>query len=202
MRTAGPGGPRGRRGPGPAPLLAASKRAEWRAWLRRNHKTAREVWLVFAKAHTGRPRVAYNDAVEEALAFGWIDSTVRRLDQDRYAQRFTPRRPGSAYSEANLVRLRALAAKGRIIPEVLERVGPLLAEKPLVIPPDILAPIKADRGTWKNFRAFSDAYKRIRIGYIEGARGRPEEFARRLGHFLRMTKANRLIGFGGIRKHY
>ncbi len=186
----------------PSPLLEVSKRSEWRAWLRRNHKTAKEVWLVYHKKHTGRPRVAYNDAVEEALAFGWIDSTAKKVDEGRYAQRFTPRRPGSPYSEPNLARLRAMAAKGKIIPEVLAKVQPLLVEKPLVIPPDILAALKADRETWKNFEAFSGSYKRIRIGYIDGARDRPDEFARRLRNFLKATKANRIIGFGGIQKHY
>ncbi|HSA94767.1 MAG TPA: YdeI/OmpD-associated family protein [Acidobacteriota bacterium] len=183
-------------------LLEVTRRPEWRAWLRRNYKTSAEVWLVFNKKLSGRPRVAYNDAVEEALAFGWIDSITKKLDEDRFAQRFTPRRPGSPYSESNLARLRAMAAKGKVVPGILANVRPLLAEKPVVVPPDILAVIKADRETWKNFRAFSDSYKRIRIGYIDGARGRPGEFAKRLRHFLRMTKANRIIGFGGIQKHY
>lgn len=186
----------------PALLLEVSRRAEWRAWLRRNYKTAKEIWLVYHKKNTGRPRLLYNDAVEEALAFGWIDSTARRIDEARYAQRFTPRRPKSPYSESNLARLRAMAAKGKIAPDVLEKVRPLLAEKPLVVPPDILAALKADRESWKNFQAFTDPYKRIRIGYIEGARDRPLEFAKRLRNFLRATKANRIIGFGGIQKHY
>ena len=186
----------------PPPLLEVATRSEWRAWLRRNHQTAKEVWLVYPKKHTGRPRIAYNDAVEEALAFGWIDSTARKVDENRYAQRFTPRRPNSSYSEANLARLRAMAAKRKIIPEVLAKVKPLLVEKPVVFPPDILAALKADRETWKNFEALSDSYKRIRIGYIDGARDRPEEFAKRLRNFLKVTKANRIIGFGGIQKHY
>jgi len=185
-----------------SPLLEASKRSEWRAWLRRNHKTAKEVWLVYYKKHTGRPRVEYNDAVEEALAFGWIDSTAKKVDEDRYAQRFTPRRPHSAYSPSNVARLRAMAAKGKIIPEVLAKVAPLLVEEPPVIPSDILAALRADSETWKNFRAFSDSYKRIRVGYIEGARDRPKEFAKRLRNFLSATKRARIIGFGGIHKHY
>ena len=186
----------------PKLLLEVSKRSEWRAWLRRNYKTASAVWLVFYKKHTGQPRVAYNDAVEEALAFGWIDSTAKKVDEARYAQRFTPRKPGSTYSESNLARLRAMAAKGKVVPEVLAKVKPLLAKKPLRIPPDILAALKADPETWKNFGAFSDSYKRIRIGYLDGSRDRPAEFAKRLGNFLKMTKANRTIGFGGIQKHY
>lgn len=186
----------------PSTLLEVCKRSEWRAWLRRNHKTSKGIWLVYHKKHTGRPRVAYNDAVEEALAFGWIDSTAKRIDENRFAQRFTPRRPKSPYSEANLARLWALAAKGKIIAEVLAKVEPLLVEKPPVIPPDILAALKADRETWKNFRSFSDSYKRIRIGYIDGARDRPVEFAKRLRNFLKVTKTSRIIGFGGIQKHY
>ena len=186
----------------PSPLLDVSKRSEWRAWLRRHYQTDQVVWLVFYKKHTGRPRVAYNDAVEEALAFGWIDSTAVKVDEDRFAQRFTPRRPGSFYSESNLARLRAMAAKGKIMPEVLEKVRPLLVEKPVRVPPDILAALKADPQTWKNFQAFSDSYKRIRIGYLEGSRDRPDQFAKRLRNFLKMTKENRIIGFGGIQKHY
>jgi uncharacterized protein YdeI (YjbR/CyaY-like superfamily) len=190
------------RSPDTLPLLDISKRSEWRAWLRRNHKTADEIWLVYHKAHTRRPRIFYNDAVEEALAFGWVDSTVRKIDEDRFAQRFTPRKPNSPYSEANLARLRALASRRQLIPEILNEVRPLLAVKPLVIAPDVLAALKADRETWRNFRAFSESYRRIRLGYIEGARARPQEFAKRLRNFLKMTKANRVIGFGGIEKHY
>jgi uncharacterized protein YdeI (YjbR/CyaY-like superfamily) len=186
----------------PKLLLDVAKRSEWRAWLRKNRKSAKEVWLVFHKKHTGRPRVVYNDAVEEALAFGWIDSVAKKVDADRYAQRFSPRRPGSSFSESNVARLRAMAKKGKIVPDILEIVRPLLAEKPLRVPPDILAAIKADRETWKNFQGFSKSYKRIRIGYLDGSRDRPDQFSKRLRYFLKMTKKNRLIGFGGIHKHY
>ena len=186
----------------PTRLLEVSKRSEWRAWLRGHYRTDKEVWLVFPKKHTGRPRISYNDTVEEAVAFGWIDSTAKKLDEDRYVQRFTPRHPKSAYSESNVARLRAMAAKGKVVPEVLAQVRPLLAEKRQVVPPDILAALKADPQTWRNFRAFSDSYKRIRVAYIEGARDRPDEFAKRLRNFVAMTGKNRIIGFGGIQKHY
>jgi uncharacterized protein YdeI (YjbR/CyaY-like superfamily) len=186
----------------PKPLLKVSKRGEWRDWLRRHHKSAKEIWLVFNKKHTGRPRISYNDAVEEALAFGWIDSTVRKVDKARYAQRFTPRRRGSPYSQSNLERLRAMARRGKVTKAVLASLGDLLPPEALRVPPDLLAAVKTDAETWRNFRAFSDSYKRIRIGYIEGARDRPAEFVKRLRHFLEMTKKNRLFGFGGIEKYY
>jgi uncharacterized protein YdeI (YjbR/CyaY-like superfamily) len=75
-------------------------RTEWRRWLRKNYKTETEIWLVYYKKDSGKPRIAYNDAVEEALCFGWIDSTVRSLDKERFAQRFSPRKPKSGYSQA------------------------------------------------------------------------------------------------------
>lgn len=186
----------------PKLLLHVTNRADWRAWLRRRHKSAKDVWLVFNKKHTGRPRVSYNDAVEEALAFGWIDSTVQKVDEDRYAQRFTPRRTGSPYSQANRERLRAMARQGKVAKDVLATLGDVIAVEELRIAPDILQALKADRAAWENFGPFSESYKRIRIGYIEGARARPDEFAKRLRHFVAMTKKNRLIGYGGIDKHY
>ena len=91
-------------------------RQEWRAWLTRHHGSAQRVWVVFYKAHTGKPRVAYDDAVEEALCFGWIDSIVRRLDDERYAQKFTPRREGSNWSALNRRRVKALVRQGLMTP--------------------------------------------------------------------------------------
>lgn len=76
----------------------------WRRWLKKNHNATREIWLVYYKKASGKPRIAYNDAVDEALCFGWIDSTVKKLDQDRFCQRFTPRKPGSPCSEMNKAR--------------------------------------------------------------------------------------------------
>ncbi len=188
-------------------LLYADNRTRWRAWLRKHYRTGKEVWLVFYKKHTGKARIAYNDAVEEALCFGWIDSTVRRIDEDSYAQRFSPRRPNSPYSQANLERLRRLAAEGKVAEEVLSALGELAApgapaDGDPVVPPDILEAIRASPGAWKNFQGFSPSYKRIRIAYIAGARKRPLEFQRRLRHFIRMTEKNRQFGFGGIEKYY
>jgi len=65
-------------------------RTNWRVWLKKNHNKKNEIWLIFYKKHTGKPRLPYEDAVEEALCFGWIDSTVKRIDENKYAQRFTP----------------------------------------------------------------------------------------------------------------
>jgi len=181
--------------------LHVTNRDDWRSWLSRHYKTEKEIWLVYFKKETGKPRLSYNDAVEEALCFGWIDSTHKTLDHQRTAQRFTPRKPKSGYSQANKERLRALLKEGQVIGEVAVTLGDVLAEE-FVIPADIMKALKANRKTWKNFQNFSETYQRIRIAYIDGARKRPEEFEKRLRHFLEMTKKNKQIGYGGIEKHY
>jgi uncharacterized protein YdeI (YjbR/CyaY-like superfamily) len=182
-------------------FLHVTTRAAWRAWLKANYKSRTEVWLVYSRKSTGKPRLAYNDAVEEALCFGWIDSLVRSIDQNRFAQRFSVRKPGSRYSQANLERLRALVRKRRVMRDVLPTL-PDLSASAFQIPGDILRAIRANRRAWKHFRGFSPAYIRIRIAFIDGARRRPAEFRKRLAHFIRETEANRQFGFGGIEKYY
>lgn len=181
--------------------LYVTSRKDWRNWLKEHHKTAPEIWLIYPKKETGQPRIEYNDAVEEALCFGWIDSIVKKLDDTHTVQRFSPRKPKASYSQANIERLRALVAKKKVIREVEESLGDLLTRE-FVIPPDILKAIQADKQAWKNFRSFSEPYKRIRIAFIDGARKRPDEFKKRLKHFIEMTRQNKLFGFGGIEKHF
>ena len=174
---------------------------DWRKWLKKHYKTEKEIWLVYHKKETGKPRIAYNDAVEEALCFGWIDSIVKKLDDERTVQRFSPRKPNAKYSQANIERLRTLVAEKRVIKAVAESVKDILNEK-FKIPPDILKAIKSNKEAWKHFQKFSDSYKRIRIAFIDGARKRPDEFKKRLQHFIEMTEKNKMFGFGGIEKHY
>jgi hypothetical protein len=177
-------------------------RRTWRRWLRANYRTAPGIWLIYYRKATGKPRISYNDAVEEALCFGWIDSTVRKLDSRRFAQKFSPRKPKAKYSPANLERLRALAKDGKVVPHLLATLGPILRPPSLKPARDILEAIRANPTAWQNYRRFSDAYKRIRIGFVEGARGRPQEFRKRLKYFVRMTERNKTFGFGGIDKYY
>src|SRR5512138_1405896 len=143
--------------------LYLSNRKKWRLWLRKNYKTAKEIWLIYYKKGTGKPRIEYNDAVEEALCFGWIDSTVRTIDDKRFAQRFSPRKPNSKYSPANKERLRFLLKKKKVIKEVRDALGNL-EEENFKVPNDILTEIKSNKEAWKHFQKFSESYKRIRIG--------------------------------------
>ncbi|HNE05707.1 MAG TPA: YdeI/OmpD-associated family protein [Anaerolineales bacterium] len=174
---------------------------DWRKWLKQHHKTEAEIWLVYPRKATGVPRIEYNDAVEEALCFGWIDSIIKTLDDEHTVQRFSPRKPKAKYSQANIERLRTLVAQKKVIKEVAETLTEVLSAE-FIIPPDILKAVQADKEAWKNFQGFSDAYIRIRVAFIDGARKRPEEFKKRLRHFIEMTARNKQIGFGGIEKHY
>ena len=101
--------------------LDVGSRQEWRAWLEGHHDTVSEIWLVFHKRHTGVQSIAYNDAVEEALCFGWVDSLIRRLDGARYARKFTPRRPDSRWSTANRRRYADLESRGLLAEPGLRR---------------------------------------------------------------------------------
>ena len=151
---------------------------------------------------SGEKGVSYNDAVEEALCFGWIDSTSGTLDDRHQLRHFTPRRKGSPYSRPNIERLIWLEAKGLIHPTVRKSVIGLI-QTPYSFPEDILAELRKDAIVWCNYSAFSEPYKRIRVAYIDAARKRPEEFQKRLANFIRFTKQNKLIvGYGGVDKYY
>ena len=184
-----------------ARLLYVTNRREWRDWLKKHYKSEKEVWLVYYKKHTGEPRIPYNDAVEEALWFGWIDSTVKRIDEDRFAQRFSLRNPKTPYSQANKERLKGLIKEGKVVYEVLSTLGDLVGEQ-FEMPPDILDAIKANEEAWENYQRLSQPYIRIRIAFIDGARNRPQEFKKRLRYFIEMTGKNKQFGFGGIEKYF
>lgn len=177
-------------------------REEWRRWLADHFDTEKEVWFVFPTKAAGEESISYNDAVEEALCFGWIDGQAGTLDSTHALRRFTPRREGSPYSRPNIERLIWLDAHGMIHPKVKVKVDGLI-HSPFVFPEDIMAAIKACPEAWEFFRQCSDGYRRIRIAYIDDARKRPQEFSKRLKNFLEKTSARKLImGYGGIEKYY
>jgi len=181
--------------------LSVHTREDWRAWLSANFQTEPEIWLELPNKASGRPKLVYNDAVEVALCFGWIDSIIKKLNPDTAAQRYTPRNPKSGYSQLNVERLRWLAERGLIHPSIREEVQPVI-EQEFIFPEDILAAIKANPKAWANFRQFSPSYQRIRVAYIDGARSRQEEFEKRLNYFLKQTEQNKQIGYGGTEKYF
>ena len=173
--------------------LLVIERKDWRSWLEEYHSSKPEIWLVFYNKASGKPRLSYNDAVEEALCFGWIDSIVKKHTPESAAQRFTPRRPKSPLSEMNKARIRSLHAEGLMTAAGLATADGVL-EEPFEVPADILAALQADAETWRNFEAFPDSYRRIRVGWIDAGRVRREVFDTRLAYFLKMTKQNKRFG--------
>ncbi len=184
------------------PIVYCTNRQEWRQWLVANFESAREVWFVFPTKASGEVGVAYNDAVEEALCFGWIDGVAGTLDPLHQLRRFTPRRKGSPYSRPNIERLIWLNEQGLLHPSVRTSVADLIT-LPFQFPADIIATLQQEQEVWEHYCAFSEPYKRIRVAYIDAARKRPAEFRRRLENFIAKTRQNRLIvGYGGIEKYY
>lgn len=174
--------------------LYVSTREDWRRWLEANHRSEHEIWLVSYRKDTGRPSLPYNAAVEEALCFGWIDSIRKGIDEEKYAQRFTPRGPASGYSQTNKERLGRLAAEGKVIPKVL---GILEANRPedYEIPKDIIAVLKSNKDAWAFFKTTSPPYQRIRAAYVDVARDRPGEFEKRLDHLVEKSANGKQFGY-------
>jgi uncharacterized protein YdeI (YjbR/CyaY-like superfamily) len=157
-------------------------RAAWRQWLEKHHATSPGIWLVFAKKHTGLPTLIYEDAVQEALCFGWIDSLVKSIDDRFHMQTFTPRKPKSAWSETNKARLVKLMKAGVIAPAGLAAVE--LAKKSgswntyaavdkLTIPPELKRAFDENPEAKKNWPTYTASAQRSFLHMINGAK-RPE----------------------------
>ena len=174
--------------------IYVTNRNDWRSWLQKNHNKEKEIWLIYYRKSSGKPRIPYNDAVEEALCYGWIDSIVKSVDQEKFAQRFTPRRPGSCVSEMNKERVRRLIKNKLMTAKGLKTILPVKNEK-FAIAPDILKALKSSEQAWKNFQRLPAGYKKVRIGYLESQRRHSDKmFQRSLQYLVRMTAKNKKFG--------
>ena len=178
--------------------LEVRSRNEWRKWLAKHHASVSEVWLVFNKRHSARPSVDYEAAVEEALCFGWIDSLIKRLDDERYARKFTPRKPVSRWSTANRRRYAALQARGLLRAPGLKRPPTGRsgdAPRPPVsrLPAYIERGLKADPAAWTYFERLAPSYRRVYIAWIDSAK-HEETRHRRLQEAIRLLAAGRKLG--------
>lgn len=178
--------------------LYVTNRKQWRSWLAKNHNKEKEIWLIYYKKSSGKKRIAYNDSVEEALCYGWIDSIQKSIDKEKFAQRFSPRKQNSVLSQMNKERIHRLIEQKKITPVGLNAVKHVFDDSSknskCIIKGDILRLLKKDKKIWENFEKFPESYKRIRIAWIEGARTRPEFFKKRLTYFLKMTSKNKKYG--------
>jgi uncharacterized protein YdeI (YjbR/CyaY-like superfamily) len=176
--------------------VSPKSRAAWRAWLQRHHARRDEIWLVYFKQHTRKASLRYDEAVEEALCFGWIDGQVKRIDEERHMQRFTPRRKGSVWSAVNLRRFARLVEQG-LVTDAGRAAGPKAGTKvadvpwlrPDVIPDDVERRIGRSRLALKNLKAMAPSYRKHFVHFIDSAK-RPETRERRAGMAIALLEQN------------
>lgn len=178
-------------------LLEMASRRKWRAWLARHHTSSPGVWLVFHKAHTGVASMPYEDMVREALCFGWIDSLVKRLDDDRYAIKVTPRKPTSKWSDLNRTRWKELEAAGELAPAGLAAAPTdnTYAPKPTIpeLPAYIAKALKTNANAWTFFRTLPPRSRRDFVVWIHIAK-RPETRERRIRESIALLAAGKRLG--------
>lgn len=179
------------------PKVDIRSRAQWRAWLRKHHASSEGVWLVYHKQDTGVKSVAYDDSVREALCFGWVDSLIKSLDANTYARKFTPRRPGSQWSDSNRERWKELAAAGALsaagraaAPTSNRSTRPVI---PVRVPAYITKAIKSSAKTWRAFQALPKTRQRDFVIWISMAK-RPETRAKRIAESLRLLTQGKPLG--------
>jgi uncharacterized protein YdeI (YjbR/CyaY-like superfamily) len=184
------------------PMIEVTDRREWRGWLAANHTASHGIWLVFWKKHTGRQGLTYGEAVEEAICFGWIDGVLRRLDEGRFAQRFSPRRDRLTWSESNRTRLRRLLAAGQVTeaglaaidPSVLARLDEPAPPRPdPVLDAELEARLREVPAAIAAFGSLSAAQRRLHVAWVMDAK-RQATRQRRLEEVIELLAGGRVLG--------
>jgi uncharacterized protein YdeI (YjbR/CyaY-like superfamily) len=181
-----------------------STRGQWRRWLAESHNKEEDgIWLVFYKKETGRPSLQYEESVEEALCFGWIDSIIRRIDDDKYCRKFTPRRDGSRWSASNRMRVEKIIKEGRMTEfglakvEAAKRSGNWEKDpRPVIsmeLPQELSEALAGNRKARDFLEGLAPTYRKHFIGWIVAAK-RPETRARRLKESLALLARGERLG--------
>ncbi len=183
-------------------LVEVEDRAAWRAWLERNHRTSGTIWLVIYKKEGRGNRLSYEEAVEEALCFGWIDSKANTLDERRYKQLFSLRKPGGTWARLNKERIERLIAEGLMTPAGLEVIEAAKRDgswtsydrvEAAEVPDDLQAALDANPTARDNFAAFNLTTRKALIWRVESAK-RAETRARRIADVVQQAGENRPLG--------
>jgi uncharacterized protein YdeI (YjbR/CyaY-like superfamily) len=184
------------------PTLYVTDRAKWRKWLEKNHVSSAGIWLIYYKKESGKPRIAYDDAVEEAICFGWIDSIIKRIDDEKFAQKFTPRTNVENWSALNCGRVQKLKAAGLLMPAGLAKIpqsvldGAVAAER-LTRPEPKMHPEfkKALAGNAKAsayFETLAPSYRRPYLWWTGSAK-REETLKRRIAEAMALLEKGRKL---------
>jgi uncharacterized protein YdeI (YjbR/CyaY-like superfamily) len=187
----------------PTNPISPKNRQEWREWLEAHHAAAGEAWLAYAKKGSGLESVSYDEAVEEALCFGWIDGLTMPGDERVYYQRFTPRTSRSQWSEINKRRAARMLQQGRMTPAGLERVDFDLAAvdpdaplpQPKELPEHIAKVLKEHPPAWDNLQAMAPSNRAIYFNFLTSAK-KPETLAKRLERAVELLKQNKRLQDG------
>ncbi len=181
------------------PTFCPNSREQWRKWLETNHLTSSGVWLIYYKVKSGKPSVRYSEAVKEALCFGWIDSKVKSLDEERYMQIFTPRKPKSVWSKLNKQYIEELIEQGLIAKAGLDKIAmakqngswnSLDAIEALIIPSDLNQALEANKTAKDYFEALSNSSKKNILFWIESAK-RPQTRLKRIEQTVNSAAQNK-----------
>jgi uncharacterized protein YdeI (YjbR/CyaY-like superfamily) len=184
--------------------LNVKNRAAWHNWLTRNHKRLKECWIIFPKKNTGEPSITYEEALEEALCFGWIDSNIQAFDERTYGRRFSPRKPGSKWSAQNKKRIQKLIRKGSITESGRKALDSSGTEddygrtkqqkiEDLRIPYYFENELKKNRGARKYFQALAPSYRRNYLLWIKAAKT-DETRKKRIRESIKLLAANKKLG--------
>jgi uncharacterized protein YdeI (YjbR/CyaY-like superfamily) len=183
--------------------LFMTNRGEWRAWLKRNNGIAKQVWLIYYKKHTGKPSISYDDSVEQAICFGWIDGVLKRLDDERCARKFMPRRSKSRWSELNKRRAEKMMEVGWMTEAGLARIKEAkesgewfkapLSRKELVVPAFMRDALARNKKASANFNKLANSYKRQYVGWVSSAK-KEETRKRRLAEVISVLEQNKKLG--------
>jgi len=182
--------------------LPFKNRPAWREWLEQHHDTDSEIWLMFYKRYTGIPSVTYDEAVEEAICFGWIDGIVQRVDEERHIQKFTPRKETSTWSKTNITRAERMIAEDLMteaglrkyrdrsaIPSRREQLGG--AE--FTFRPALLATLQSASAAWENYNRLPPSLSKQYTGWVMSAR-REETQERRLKELIEVLSKGERLG--------
>lgn len=174
-------------------------RYQWRKWLWEHHDSTKEAWLVFFKKKTGKASIKYEEAVEEAICFGWIDGKVKRMDEERFMQRYTPRSPGSSWSKLNKARAEKMIREGKMDKwgwnkiNAAKRSGKwdlaYTLRENLPLPDDLKAALMLNQQAWDNFSRFPDGGRNMYISWINDAK-RNETRQRRIRRVVARSANN------------
>jgi uncharacterized protein YdeI (YjbR/CyaY-like superfamily) len=178
-------------------VLSFTDRTEWRSWLDSNRSDASEVWLLIQKKHSTAPGLFLDEAVEEALCYGWIDSTLNTRDEQSYLLRFSPRKPGSVWSMSNIRRAEILIEEGRMMDAGLAAVqaakengewqAAIDREDPEYVPPDLEAALNRDPDAWDAYRNLPASNKKRYVYWIQSAKQK-ETRQRRIAEVLKIAR--------------